>query len=393
MQQPNDAPIVIAGAGIGGLTAAIALRKSGYDVQVLERAPALAEVGAGITLWFNALSALRSLGVDEAVRGVGKPSLGGVIALSSGRVLVRTSSDDLAGLGELAELRACHRAELQQVLYEQLPAGVVRFGTAVTGYELRADGVDVKLGDGSAVHAGLLVGADGWKSAVRAQLTGDGEPRYAGYVCWRGVCPIPSGWGGTCGEIWGVGDRFGVIELPGDRLYWFAVATAPAGTPWEPSDAGKAALCERFADYAFDVPKILEATPAEAIVFRDIADRPPRQGWSDGAVTLLGDAAHPTTPNMGQGAAMAMESAVILARALLEAEDVPGALATYEATRRPRTTSITNTSWTIGKMAHWENGAARWMRNLMFTRTPHSVREQQIRKLTSYDAGSAPLAT
>ena len=301
-----------------------------------------------------------------------------------------------------------HRAELQQALYDQLPPGTVRFGMNCTGYSVGEDYVDVNLKpSGSAVHRNptgldqpkpatvdrcwLLVGADGVNSSIRNQLVGD-ETRYAGYTCWRGVCPVPAGWGGVCGEIWGRGDRFGVVRLPGDRLYWFAVATAPARSE-SPNTSRKQQLLERFADYCFDVPNIIAATPNDAIIFRDIVDRAPTPGWSDRRVTLLGDSAHATTPNMGQGAAMAIESAVVLTRCLQQFDALPSALQSYERTRFPRTSWVNKTSFTIGRMAHWENGLLRAFRSALLSATPHSIQLAQLRKLTEYDAMRVELVT
>ena len=391
MKAPNTLPIAIVGAGLGGLTLGIALRRAGFEVRLFERAPALAEVGAGITLWSNALRALDSLDVGAAVRNVGRIAHGGVIALRDGRHLVDTTARDLDALGPVAELRALHRAELQQALFEQLPAGLVQFDARCTGYRVSGGGatltfVDTK-GQEFEQEAWLAVGADGIHSAMRAELTGD-ETRYAGYACWRGICHVPPGWGGVGGEIWGVGDRFGVVQLPGERLYWFAVATMP---PNSKSAAPKQELLDRFGGYAFDVPAIIEATHPDAIIFRDIIDRPPTPGWSDGSVTLLGDAAHATTPNLGQGAAMAIESAVVLTRALEASESLREALASYERTRWPRTSWVTKTSFSIGRWAHWEGSWARALRNTLFASLPRSTRLAQVRKLVSYDAARTPL--
>ncbi len=394
MQGRDGQPILIIGAGIGGLTAAIALRQRGFDVHVYERAPTLSEVGAGITLWYNALSALSALGIGDAIRAVGEKATGGVIGLASGRALVDNSPDDLLELGPAAELRAFHRADLQRALFEQLPSDSITFGAECTEVTPTGETANVhfETAAGRETHESwLVIGADGIHSRVRARLADDAT-RYAGYTCWRGICAVPSQWRGTCGEFWGVGDRFGVVRIPGERLYWFAVATAPEHSDSTPGESRKRALLERFASYAYDVPEILEATPADAIIFRDIIDRPPRRGWSEGCVTLLGDAAHPTTPNMGQGAAMAIESALVLARCLDESPDVTTALRLYEDTRYERTKWITDTSWSVGKMAHWENVMKRALRNCLFAWLPQSARLAQLRKVAAYDASSVPLA-
>src|SRR5690606_9423226 len=151
------------------------------------------------------------------------------------------------------ELLVLHRAELQRALYEQLPPGSVDFNCPCTGYARTNDGALAHFEGRDSARGWLVVGADGLHFAIRAQLKGPEPPRYAGYVCWRGVCPVPTNWCGTAGEIWGQGDRFGVVRLPGDRLYWFAVASAPQKTQSPVGAACKEVLLERFAHYAFDV--------------------------------------------------------------------------------------------------------------------------------------------
>lgn len=388
--------VTICGGGLGGLTLGLALRKYGIPFRIFERAPGLSEIGAGITLWSNAIAVLRHLGVADAVRAVAEPSLGGVIGLSSGESLFEATPGDIGDAGGPLEIWGAHRVELQRALYERLPPDAVNFAAPYLGHRQTPSGVVARFGQYGEITSSLLVGADGIGSSVRAALFGASRPRYAGYVCWRAVCPVPPGWGGVAGEFWGVGDRFGVVKLPSERLYWFAVVNATEDSELRGAavDARsfKPFLLERFARYHFDVPAIIEHTDPSAIDFRHIIDRPPARGWSCGAVTLLGDAAHATTPNMGQGAGMAFESALILARCLVAPGTLRNALMRYERTRWSRTQRITETSWTIGKMVHWEHPLACTVRNLLFQRTPASVRDRQLMQIAGYDAATAPLA-
>lgn len=389
-----DGPVAIVGSGIGGLTLALALKQRGIECQVFERAPQLSEVGAGITLWHNAWRVLQELGAVEAVARITRTNTGGVIALADGRCLVdgTPTRQDKNSVRSLAtELRAAHRAELQTALYELLPKGTVHFAAPFSHYEPSPRGVRVSFGAQPPFEAVLLVGADGIHSRVREASLGVEPLRYAGYTCWRGVCPVPNGWKGVEGEFWGRGDRFGVVRLPRDRLYWFAVANAPSGGSDDSADDCKAKLLQRFAAYAFDVPGILQATDASQIIHHDIFDRPARRGWSRGAVTLLGDSIHPTTPNLGQGAAMAMESALVLARVLSEKPSLPEALRCYEAARAQRTARITATSWRLGKLAHLVNPLARTLRNGLLAKLPRSVSERQLNALVQYDAARVSL--
>lgn len=388
MTDLNAAPIIIAGAGIGGLTLALALTQRGIRCRVVERHPTLAEVGAGITLWSNALRVLDHLGAGDAVRRWGCPATAGSMGVANGRVLSHMTQSQLQGMG--VSMFAFHRAELQRALFELLPSESVTFGRGVEGFKDVGDVVQVQLTGGEVLTTPLLVGADGLRSRIRNQVVGDSPLRYAGYACYRAIAPIPVDWGGACGEFMGVGDRFGVVAIPGERLYWYAVIGQAEGAA-RPQDP-KGELLRRFAGYAFDVPAIIQNTSAEDFIYHELFDRIPVTRWSKGRVVVLGDAAHPTTPNLGQGAAMAMESALVLARLLKEMpQDTVGALRRYERVRYPRTRTITETSRTVGKLAQLRNPVLRGLRNFMFARMPASVRKRQLQSLVNYDAGTCPL--
>ncbi len=390
MTDLNAPPIVIAGAGIGGLTLGLALKQCGISFRIIERHPTLSEVGAGITLWSNALRVLDHLGAGDAVRRWGAPATTGVLGSANGAVLQRTSQGELESMG--VRMFAFHRAELQRALFELLPPDSVTFGSGVEGFDDEGDSVKVRLGNGEVLTTPLLVGADGLRSRSRIQVLGESPLRYAGYACYRAISPIPANWGGVCGEFMGAGDRFGVVAIPGDRLYWYAVVAQASGTPC-PLDP-KSELRRRFGSYAFDVPAIIQGTRSEDLIYHELFDRIPVAKWSKGRVVVLGDAAHPTTPNLGQGAAMAMESALILARLLNESPgDVAAALRRFERTRYLRTRTVTETSRTVGRLAQVRNPVLSALRNFLFAHMPASVRRRQLESLVNYDAGTCSLAT
>lgn len=340
----------IVGGGIGGLATAIALHRRGWHVEVLERAPEFTEVGAGISLWPNALHALEVLGLADAVRALGAVETGGGVRDRRGRRLSRTDNAELTRrFGH--PLLVLHRADLLRVLTQALPADSLRPGSEVTA--VREDGRDLVVEHrGGQSRPDLVVGADGLRSAVRRALWPDAAgPRYAGYTAWRMVTaplaePPPEG-----AAIWGRGERFGYTALPGGRMYCFATASLPpAGAASGPSEHARehAELLRRFGSWPDPVPALLAAVPPDAVLRHDLYDLPPLPSFVRGRVALLGDAAHAMTPNLGQGACQALEDAVTLAHCLDGAPDVAAALRSYDLLRRPRTQAVTRRSARLG---------------------------------------------
>ncbi len=373
---------IIIGAGIGGLCAAIGLRQVGIEADVYEQAAAFGDAGAGLTLWANAIRGLRSLGIpEEALRGA--RVRWSTILEQGGQVLSGLRVEELeTELG--APSLAAHRADVHQALLAALPAGTVHTSMVCTGFTQDESGVTARFADGGTARGDLLVGADGIHSVVRGQLFPEVVLRYAGYPAWRGV---------TAGdafaridrtsETWGRGARFGIVPIGGKRIYWFATGNLPAGVRRDPAEH-KADLLRRFRGWHAPIEELIEATPEDKILYNDIFDFPPLQHWSQGRVTLLGDAAHPTTPNLGQGACQAIESSIVLARSLAEAADLPAALLRYERERHPRTAWITNTSWQLGKVAQLENAWVCGLRDMVMRLAPPAAMRGQIVKAAGH---------
>jgi 2-polyprenyl-6-methoxyphenol hydroxylase-like FAD-dependent oxidoreductase len=270
---------------------------------------------------------------------------------------------------------AVHRADLQELLLRRLGRQNVRLGAECSGFEQDDEGVDVLFADGSRERGDLLIGADGLRSTVRAALFGPEEPRYAGYTAWRAVVRpgrslLP--WGSAF-ESWGRGARFGCARIGGGRVHWFATKNAPEGErdglPGSPSGP-KASLTELFGGWHHPVPALIAETDEGAIRRDDIYDREPlAASWGRGRVTLLGDAAHPSTPNLGQGACQAIEDAGALSRCLggtgntTAPDGVASALRRYEDLRRERTAWIVRRSRAIGRIGQMENALLCGLRN------------------------------
>jgi 2-polyprenyl-6-methoxyphenol hydroxylase-like FAD-dependent oxidoreductase len=338
--------IAIAGAGIGGLAAATALRADGYAVTVLEQAREFVPLGAGLAVWPNAGHALRALGLGDLVDSAEVPrGDGGIRRGRDGSLMAASNAEELeARYG--APLALVHRADLQAALLEAAGTGTVRFGATVTAVD---EGGSVTLAGGEILAADVVVGADGIRSVVREQLLADGDPVASGYVAYRSVVDwqedVPTG------EYWGRGEVFGVAPLSRGRVYWYAAF------PVEDDEGdGVAAqlgqLRQRYGSWARPIPDILAATAEGALLRHELFDDP-IEAWGRGRATLLGDAAHPMLPFLGQGACCALEDAVALGQALRGVEDgdrVEMALRAYESERAPRAASLVKGSRGAGRV-------------------------------------------
>jgi 2-polyprenyl-6-methoxyphenol hydroxylase-like FAD-dependent oxidoreductase len=369
--------VLVVGAGIGGLTAGVALKRAGFEVEVYEQADEIREVGAGLTIQCNAVRALDEIGLARGLAAIGRRVTEARLLHWRGRTL---SVEPFAPIEQAmgAPAYGIHRAALQSYLLEAFGRDGVRVASRCTGYSLKDGGVELEVADGRRARGDLLVGACGIRSRIRAQLLGEEEPRYAGHTCWRGITGesdlVPDG---RIFEVWGPGARFGGVGLGQGRFYWFAPVNAPPNGRDEPGRT-KAFLLERYGRWAPPIPQLIEATPESGIFRNDIIDRPPTQKWGDGPVTLLGDAAHPMTPNLGQGACQAIEDAVVLGHTLAHASDLVAGLRRYEDARRDRTRRIVETAWRFGVMAQWESAAARWLRDHLTAWTPRRLAQRQI---------------
>jgi 2-polyprenyl-6-methoxyphenol hydroxylase-like FAD-dependent oxidoreductase len=360
---------IVVGGGIGGLGAAIALRGRGHEVVVLERAPQLDVVGAGITLFANAMNALDLLRVADAVRGAGSPARHSAILTSTGRQLTALPADLLEGA------IAVHRGDLQAILFQA--AGGIQLGAEVVSVEQTADGVVATLADGTEARGDLLVGADGLRSIVRDSVATP-TPRYGGYTAWRGVSPVPIQ-AGHLTESWGVGERFGLVDI-GSRTYWFATANTPEGQTDDPA-ARKAELIARFSGWHPPIGSVLDATPDSMILRNDVYFLEPLPRWSHRRMVLLGDAAHATTPGVGQGAAQALEDAVVLADEIADSDDLSAGLARYESIRRPRAALALKLSRRVDAAAQLANPIGCRVRNALARRTPQRIQRRQLAPL------------
>jgi len=371
---------VVIGGGIGGLAAAIGLRRAGVEARVFERAPALGEVGAGLSLWPNGLRALDAVaGLGDEVRARSVRDGSGALRSWKGRELVAANGEELERLlGDVTLI--IHRADLLALLRRQLPDDAVVTGAECIGFEEKDGEVAARFAGGTEVGGDVLIGADGIHSAVRAQLFGSSPPAYAGYTAWRSVLAFDHTRLAPGISI-GRGCQFGQVPMANGQVYWFATENRPAGQG-APPGGWRGALLELFARWHPPIPELIAATPEAAILHNDIVDRPPHGRWGEGRVTLLGDAAHPMTPDLGQGANQALEDAQALAAAV--GPDLVAALRAYESVRIPRASAIVRGSRRVGRIMQLDSRLACWARDsLLSTRAATRMQLRQLQKLVA----------
>ncbi|HUR78633.1 MAG TPA: FAD-dependent monooxygenase, partial [Acidimicrobiales bacterium] len=324
-------PVVIIGGGIGGLTTALTLLHHDIPCEVYERAPELHEVGSGVGLWPSAVRVFDRLGLGGAVRALsGDWTVTGVRS-KSGRLLNGYTKDQFVKrFGE--PLSGVHRGELQMLLAHALPDGVLHTGRECAGVDAHADRVEVRFVDGESALGRVVIAADGNRSVIRRTLFGDKPLRDLGMLGWRGTLVDPPDFGGFSGEIWGNGASFGFLPMSGNRVSWFGGAD---GNP----PATKDFLRERFADWHHPIPEVIDKTDDDMIWYDRLYDLLPRRDWVKGRVALLGDAAHPMSPFLGQGACQAVLDAWVVADELARGDGDEGALVRYQR-RRWRLASV-----------------------------------------------------
>ncbi|MFD4027203.1 FAD-dependent monooxygenase [Streptomyces sp. NPDC058576] len=363
---------IVVGAGIGGLTTAIALRRVGFDVEVFERAPEMRAAGFGLSVMSNATAALATLDIDLGLEKRGRVMETYHVKDWKGRLIREFPFPEITR--RIGVPCVCiSRSDLLAALLDQTADIPIRLNAAADRFEVEGDRARVHFTDGREAEADLLVGADGFNSAVRRQSTGPDEPVHdSGYIAWLGITEYshPRFAPGSVVHLWGDGMRFGLVDIGRGRLYWWGTKNMPfeESSTW---DGGKAGVLDAYSGWPDEVREAIRVTPAEDLLTLNTRDRAFLQPWGTGPVTLLGDAAHPMLTSLGQGSAMAMEDAAVLAQHLRHAPDVPRGLRGYESARYERTRTMVEATRAISEFEQSQGPVRRRVRDGYFRWMPH----------------------
>lgn len=371
--------IAIIGGGITGLTTALALQKLGMQSTVYEQSESITQIGAGIWLQPNAVKVLQWLGIKERM-------------VEAGAELLKMEITD-AGLKPFKQLKnevvtdelgnqtiAIHRGHLQKILLEEfLKEGQVEFGKTYINHTVGEEGIQVNFSRGK-TSTDLLLGTDGIHSSVRKTLFANTALRHANQICWRGIspCTLPEALLNKGKEAWGGGIRFGFSNISKDEVYWFAVAKNNPGH----KNLDQKELQDLFKDFHPLVSELIGK--AGYIHTAELSDLKRLDSWSVDQVCLMGDAAHATTPNMGQGACQGIEDAYYLGNLLAQHDDPTQAFNVFEKQRRKKVDYVVNNSWRFGQAAHSRMGKS--FLKLILKVTPESVMSSQMNKLFAIDS-------
>ncbi len=346
----KDLHAIIVGAGLGGLTAALALLKAGFRVSACEQAAELGEVGAGVTITPNGVHVLNHLlGREVMARVARTPAAGAIKHYRTGAILVDTNRGNRMQEQYGAPYCQAHRADLHAALasaVRALDADCIHTGCSFGSLDESADGITATFRNGRTATGDILIGSDGIRSAVRRALWGEEQVHFTGYIAWRGLVPMerldPAVIVPDSASFAGPARTFARYKVRQGTLLNYAAFSKRdewAEESWS-VHSEIAELQQEFSDFAPEVQSIITATPPERCFKWGLFDREPLEQWTKGRATLLGDAAHPMTPFLAQGAVMAIEDGMVLARACQAATDWREALARYESARRERGTFV-----------------------------------------------------
>lgn len=363
--------ISIIGGGIGGLTLGNVLKQHNIDFKIYESASEIKPVGAGIAMAGNAMQIFDKLGLKEKIEKAGTKMHALIITDEKLKTISKTDVLKLESKYNVCNI-AIHRAELQKVLSDNISENIILNKRLLTIE--KKENYHLTFEDKTEIESEIIFGADGVKSLVRNQILKSGQIREAKQKCWRGIIKteIPEKYSHNAYEMWGKGKRFGFVKIKENTLYWYALVN-------EKFYFKDIDLLETFKEFHPDIFEMIGKTSKENIIQNDIIDLKPMEKWTSENLCLIGDAAHATTPNMGQGGCQAVEDAYIIGKLLENEKDWNKVFHQFEKIRRLKVNHIVKTSWTLGKVAQWENFTG--LRNFVFRNMPESVNQEQMEKI------------
>lgn len=369
--------IDIIGAGIGGLTTAIALEQKGIKTRVFEQTEQIKEVGAGIILANNAMQVYEKLGLRKVIEENGNQISSMNITKSNLKPL---SKIDLSYFERKHSTKniAIHRGKLQQILIDKLNSTEILYDHKLTSIAKSENGYDLKFENGNQIQTSTVLGADGLNSIVRQKMFPNNSIRNANQICWRGVTEykLPLKFRNELNEAWGKSERFGFVQISENKVYWYALTSFRKNK----DEFSINDLHQYFSSYNSVIRDIINSTKKEQINTAEISDLKPTNTWFKENLCLIGDSAHATTPNMGQGACQAIEDAFVISECL-DKYEIGQAFAEYQKLRLPKAHQVVKTSWLIGKMAHLTNPILIGLRNQILRLTPTSVNRKQNERI------------
>jgi 2-polyprenyl-6-methoxyphenol hydroxylase-like FAD-dependent oxidoreductase len=320
---PNKTTII--GAGIGGLTLAITLKQRDLECHVYEASSELRPVGAGIIIANNAMQVFKKLGLDEKITAAGNKLSYMKITDAQLKNLSVINLNTYEQKYDVHNI-AIHRGELQKILANELGYENISLSKRLAKIENNSP-IHLTFEDGSSIKSDVVFGADGIKSVVRNQLWSNTKLRNAHQYCWRGISEIdlPKQYHNELNEAWGKGKRIGFVQIGDRKVYWYALSNNPTTN-----------LVGHFSEFHPNILEVIRSTKEEQIIASDIQDLVKLDTWHDGNVCLIGDAAHATTPNLGQGACQSIEDAYVIGKLLDEGSTLQNTFDTFEKRRLKR---------------------------------------------------------